>query len=91
MASCPICSKKHIFGEQVGNSGTDCELTYYDCPRCGAFRINLRAKEMTIRMEDKQSQALFFWIRERNSSGVIPSIDENFVTDLNSTSLRAAG
>lgn len=79
MASCPVCGKNNIFGEPVGDSSLISDIIFHDCPKCGAFRMDSMTEVIIVGMEKHFLSALFIWIAERNSAGVIPLIDENLI------------
>ena len=80
MTICPVCKKKNIYGEQVTRDDFILRLTYYDCPVCGAYRMNLEAESISWSLSDEEVQGLQFWIQEKNANCAIPVINFNLLS-----------
>ena len=84
MAQCPICKRYDIFGEQVCYLNVISDNFYFDCPSCGAFRMNTRTRTIAYNMRESDAKALMVWVLEQNLSGAVPLVKESLVTKMTS-------
>ena len=79
MAQCPICKRDDIFGEQISYLNLISDHFYFDCPRCGAFRMTLQTSSLVMAMRPSEFEELLEWITAQNASNVVPQVNEHHV------------
>ncbi|MHB1362118.1 MAG: hypothetical protein ACYCW5_05940 [Thermoleophilia bacterium] len=79
MAQCPVCKRYDIFGEQASYLNVISDHYYFDCPECGAFRMNLRTRTLSMNLSEDDAQSLLVWILEQNAGGKVPMVKETLV------------
>lgn len=82
MAQCPLCKRNDIFGEQITYQNIISDHFYFDCPRCGAYRMNLRTRGLVMEIHQAAVEQLAEWIMEHNSCSTVPQVSEHFVDKL---------
>ncbi|MHB8792807.1 MAG: hypothetical protein ACYC6O_05660 [Thermoleophilia bacterium] len=86
MAQCPFCKRHDIFGEQISYLNIVSDHFYFDCPRCGAFRMTSRTRGLVMEIHTTAAEELVEWILGHNSSNVVPQVSEHFVARVCSNS-----
>ncbi|MHB0866410.1 MAG: hypothetical protein ACYC6B_00880 [Thermoleophilia bacterium] len=89
MAICPVCDNVNTFREQISYLNIISDQFYYDCPRCGAFRMNSRTEAIAINMMPPGCGELLGWIKDRNACGEVPMVAESLVEKISESFLRA--
>lgn len=79
MAQCPFCKRYDIFGEQISYLNIISDHYYFDCPGCGAFRMNSRTRGIVMDIHPAAAEELVEWILEHNSGNTVPQVSEHFV------------
>ena len=82
MSQCPICKRLDIFGEQVCYLNVISDNFYFDCPACGAFRMNTRTRTIVSNLPESDAKSLAVWVLEQNLAGEVPVVRETLVTKL---------
>lgn len=82
MACCPVCKRYDIFGEQISYLNVVSDYHYFDCPQCGAFRMDERTQHIAANLDTPDAETLLEWIRERNTKGWVPLVKEYFILSI---------
>lgn len=80
MAQCPLCQRNDVFGEQITYLNIISGQLYFDCPRCGAFRMTSRTHSIVMNMCASDVEGVTEWVLQRNAAGEAPMVSEHLVT-----------